>query len=232
MPLTAGARLGPYEIVSPLGAGGMGEVYRARDTRLDRTVALKVLPSEIAADSDRRVRFEREARAVAALDHPHICAVYDVGNTAGTHFIVMPLLEGRDTRRPPPKRRPSPQRLAADCRRDRRRAGRGAPPGHHPSRHQAGQHHAHQVGSEAPRLRPGQDARRRRAGLHVGIDAGGHARAQNRARHDSRHGAVHGAGTGRGSRMPTGAPTSGRSAPSSSRWSPARDRSRVRRLPA
>ena len=75
MPLTAGARLGPYEIVSALGAGGMGEVYKARDTRLDRTVAIKVLSSEIVGDPDLRARFEREARAVAALDHPHICGI-------------------------------------------------------------------------------------------------------------------------------------------------------------
>ena len=82
MPLTIGARLGPYEIVSPLGAGGMGEVYKARDTRLDRTVAIKVLPADLSSDPDLRARFEREARAIAALDHPHICAIYDVGEAA------------------------------------------------------------------------------------------------------------------------------------------------------
>ncbi len=79
MVLTSGARLGPYEIVSPLGSGGMGEVYKARDTRLDRTVAIKVLPADVANDPDLRARFEQEARAIAALDHPHICAIYDVG---------------------------------------------------------------------------------------------------------------------------------------------------------
>ena len=73
----------------------MGEVYRARDTRLDRTVAIKVLPSEVAGDSDLRARFEREARAVAALDHPHICGIYDVGSVDGTHYLVMPHLEGQ-----------------------------------------------------------------------------------------------------------------------------------------
>ena len=83
MPLNIGARLGPYETVSALGAGGMGEVYKARDTRLDRTVAIKVLPSDLSNDSDLRARFEREARAIAALDHPHICAIYDVGEAAG-----------------------------------------------------------------------------------------------------------------------------------------------------
>ena len=79
MSLNAGARLGPYEILSAIGAGGMGEVYKARDTRLDRTVAIKVLPAHVAADPEVRQRFEREARAVAALNHPHICILYDIG---------------------------------------------------------------------------------------------------------------------------------------------------------
>ena len=79
MTLSSGARLGPYQIEAAIGAGGMGEVYRARDTRLDRTVAIKVLPAELSADPERRVRFEREARAVAALSHPHICTLYDIG---------------------------------------------------------------------------------------------------------------------------------------------------------
>jgi serine/threonine protein kinase len=77
--LAAGSRLGPYEILTPLGAGGMGEVYKARDTRLERTVAIKVLPADVSSDPDLRARFEREARAIAALDHPNICAIYDVG---------------------------------------------------------------------------------------------------------------------------------------------------------
>jgi Tol biopolymer transport system component len=95
MVFAAGTRLGPYEIQSALGAGGMGEVYKARDTRLDRSVAIKVLAPEIAGDPDLRARFEREARAVAALDHPHICGIYDVGEANGTHFIVMPYLDGQ-----------------------------------------------------------------------------------------------------------------------------------------
>ena len=95
MALSPGTRLGPYEIVAPLGAGGMGEVYKARDMRLNRTVAIKVLPPDVAADPDRRARFEREARAVAALDHPHLCGIYDVGEVDGTHFLVMPHLEGQ-----------------------------------------------------------------------------------------------------------------------------------------
>ncbi len=94
MPLAAGTRLGPYEILGPLGAGGMGEVYRARDTRLDRSVAVKVLPSEIVPTPELRARFEREARAASALNHPHICVIHDVGQQDGTEYLVMELLEG------------------------------------------------------------------------------------------------------------------------------------------
>ncbi len=94
MPLLAGEKLGPYEILSPLGAGGMGEVYKARDTRLDRFVAIKVLPEHIAKREDLRQRFEREARAVASLNHPHICVLHDIGNQNGTGYMVMEHLEG------------------------------------------------------------------------------------------------------------------------------------------
>src|SRR5688572_4168954 len=92
--LTAGTKLGPYEIVSSLGAGGMGEVYQARDTRLDRTVAVKVLPADVAADSERRARFEREAKTIAALSHPHICTLHDVGQHAGSTYLVMEFVDG------------------------------------------------------------------------------------------------------------------------------------------
>ena len=94
MALAAGARLGPYEIHSALGAGGMGEVYKARDTRLDRTVAIKILPESLAADPQFRDRFDREARTISQLDHPHICALYDVGEHNGTAYLVMQYLEG------------------------------------------------------------------------------------------------------------------------------------------
>jgi eukaryotic-like serine/threonine-protein kinase len=94
MPLTPGTRLGPYEITRPIGAGGMGEVYKARDTRLDRTVAVKVLPEAVSGDPVLRQRFEREARAISALDHPHICALYDVGRENGIDYLVMQHLEG------------------------------------------------------------------------------------------------------------------------------------------
>jgi serine/threonine protein kinase/Tol biopolymer transport system component len=92
--LAVGARIGAYEIVAPIGAGGMGEVYCARDTRLDRLVAVKVLPARMATDPNARARFEREARAIAALNHPTICAVHDVGHDGGHDFLVMELLEG------------------------------------------------------------------------------------------------------------------------------------------
>jgi Tol biopolymer transport system component/predicted Ser/Thr protein kinase len=94
MSLANGTKLGPYEIVAPLGAGGMGEVYRARDTRLGRDVAIKVLPSNLSSDAQRRERFEREARAISALNHPHICTLYDVGREREIDFLVMELVEG------------------------------------------------------------------------------------------------------------------------------------------
>lgn len=94
MGLSAGTRLGPYEILAPLGAGGMGEVYRARDTRLERTVAIKVLNSNLVASPELRARFEREARIISQLQHPHICVLHDVGREDGTEFLVMEFLEG------------------------------------------------------------------------------------------------------------------------------------------
>ncbi len=98
MSLSARSRLGPYEIVAPLGAGGMGEVYRARDTRLDRDVAIKVLPSELSSDDDRLKRFEKEARAVSSLNHPNIVTIYEVERIDSTSFIVMELVEGKTLR--------------------------------------------------------------------------------------------------------------------------------------
>ncbi|HZU45337.1 MAG TPA: serine/threonine-protein kinase, partial [Terriglobales bacterium] len=94
MSLSVGTKLGPYEIVAPVGAGGMGEVYRARDTRLGRDVAIKVLPQQFSTDADLKQRFEREARAISSLSHPNICALYDVGSQDGTEYLVMEYLEG------------------------------------------------------------------------------------------------------------------------------------------
>src|SRR5436190_18400845 len=94
MPLAATTRLGRYEIISPLGAGGMGEVYRAGDTRLEREVAIKVLPQHLSENPEVRARFEREARTVSSLNHPHICTLFDVGHENGIDYLVMELVEG------------------------------------------------------------------------------------------------------------------------------------------
>lgn len=98
MPVTPGTQLGPYLVIEPLGSGGMGDVFKARDTRLDRAVAIKTLKPDAASDPDRRARFEREARAISAAAHPHICTLYDVGSATGddgsTEFLVMEALEG------------------------------------------------------------------------------------------------------------------------------------------
>src|SRR5216117_3332647 len=94
MSIAPGTRLGPYEVLAPLGAGGMGEVYKARDTRLDRTVAIKVLPEHLADTPDLKTRFEREARAVSSLNHPHICTLYDIGHQDGVDYLVMEHIEG------------------------------------------------------------------------------------------------------------------------------------------
>ncbi|MGB9253723.1 MAG: protein kinase, partial [Candidatus Korobacteraceae bacterium] len=95
MALASGTKLGPYEIGAPLGAGGMGEVYRARDTRLDRTVAIKILPSHLSNDAEARQRFDREARTISSLNHPNICTLHDVGHQDGTDYLVMEFLDGQ-----------------------------------------------------------------------------------------------------------------------------------------
>jgi serine/threonine protein kinase len=114
MALTSGTKLGPYEIQSPLGAGGMGEVYRARDTRLDRTVAVKILPSHLAEDPEARQRFEREARTISSLNHPNICTLHDVGEEDGTSYLVMEYVQGEtlDARL---QKGPMPLKQALEC---------------------------------------------------------------------------------------------------------------------
>src|ERR1700736_3578193 len=94
MTLSVGTKLGPYEIVAPLGAGGMGEVYRARDTRLERTVAIKILPAQFSSDPVHKQRFEREAKSVSSLNHPNICVLYDVGHQEDMDYLVMECIEG------------------------------------------------------------------------------------------------------------------------------------------
>jgi len=94
MAIAAGTRLRPYEIAAQLGAGGMGEVYRARDIRLERTVAIKILPAHLSCDTSRKQRFEREAKTISGLNHPHICVLHDVGSQDGIDFLVMECLEG------------------------------------------------------------------------------------------------------------------------------------------
>src|SRR5215469_12876037 len=94
MSLVPGTQLGPYEITAPLGAGGMGEVYRARDNRLGRDVAIKVLPAHFCSDPVRRQRFEREARTISSLNHPHICVLHDIGHQDGIEYLVMECVEG------------------------------------------------------------------------------------------------------------------------------------------
>jgi serine/threonine protein kinase len=95
MPLSVGARLGPYEILAPNGAGGMGQVYKARDTRLDRVVATKVLPADEVADVDRKRRFRQEAKAASSLNHPNIIAIYDIGSENGVDYLAMEFVAGK-----------------------------------------------------------------------------------------------------------------------------------------
>src|SRR6476469_3084962 len=114
MGLSSGVKLGQYEIVAPLGAGGMGEVYRARDSRLSREVAIKVLPSDVASDPDRRLRFEQEARSASALNHPNILTIYDVGSADGTVYIAMELIEGKTLRELLASAEPLPMRRMLD----------------------------------------------------------------------------------------------------------------------
>jgi len=102
MPLSAGTRLGPYEILAPIGAGGMGEVYKARDTRLDRVVAIKVLPAALAQDAERLARFEREAKVLASLNHPNIAQIYGVEESGDVRALVMELVPGESLKGPLP----------------------------------------------------------------------------------------------------------------------------------
>ena len=125
MTLAPGQRLGPYEILSPLGAGGMGEVYKAVDVRLSRHVAIKVLPAEVAADPERLRRFEIEARAASALNHPNIVTIYDVGESGGVSYIAMEFVDGRTLLELLGRRASS---RSGSCSTSRRRSPTGSPP--------------------------------------------------------------------------------------------------------
>ena len=175
MPLASGTRLGPYEIVAPIGAGGMGEVYKATDTRLGRIVAVKLLASEFSE------RFEVEARAISAVNHPNICALYDIGTHEGRGYLVLEYLEGSPLQRAHARRR-----CAEGGHSDRRRARSRAPERDHASRSETGQHHV-------DRRRVGEAAgfRARQAGdewkYRYHADAGGDGAG---------NGCIHGAGAG------------------------------------
>ena len=140
MPLKPGTSLGPYEIVSALGAGGMGEVYRARDTKLNRDVALKILPEAFTLDGDRIARFRREAQVLASLNHPNIAAIYGFEDSGSTHALVLELVEGPTLADRIAQGRDSARRSAAHCATNRRGARSRARAGDHPSRPEAGEH--------------------------------------------------------------------------------------------
>ena len=170
MALSAGTRLGPYEILAPLGAGGMGEVYRARDKKLDRNVAIKVLPESVAADPETLARFEREAKAVAALSHPNILSIFDFGTQDGVSYAVMELLEGETLRGKLDARSRLPEAGRQLRPPDRQGPLGGAREGDRPPRPEAGEPLRHRGRPpEDPRLRSrqedgaGQDRRDERA---------------------------------------------------------------------
>ena len=196
MPLARGTRLGPYEILGPLGAGGMGEVWRARDTKLARDVALKVLPDHLSDDSKALARFENEAKAVAALSHPHILAIHDFGRIDGVSFVVTELLEGETLRAAASPRPASPPQGSRRRVPARRRPRRRAREGDRPPRRQARERHPHEGRPrQAPRLRP--RAPRHSVSFHRRHTLA-HRLEEHRPRHDPRHGLLHVARAGAG----------------------------------
>ena len=154
MPLAAGTRFGPYEILAPIGAGGMGEVYRARDTKLGRDVAIKVLPESFAHDAERMARFEREAQVLASLNHPHIATISRLGREERRSRAGDGAGRGSDAGRADRRAGHAAGRSAAHRQADRRRTGIRARKRHHPSRSETGQR-------EADRRRQRQDSRLR-----------------------------------------------------------------------
>ena len=237
MTLSAGTRLGPYEILSPIGAGGMGEVYKARDTRLERDVAVKVLAAaSLDSSEETRQRFEREAKTISQFSHPHICALHDVGREGETDYLVMEYLEGESL---------------AD------RLGKGPLPTEQVLRYGIeiadALDKAHRQGIVHRDLKPGNvmltktgvklldfglakplttAGARPVSGASVHRDGGAGQPAPDRARHGPRHVPVHGARAARGRRGGRAARTSSPSAPCSTRWRrggrPSRARARRR----
>ena len=207
MTILPGRRLGPYEILSAIGAGGMGEVYKARDTRLDRTVAIKVLPTHLADRAELRERFEREARTIASLNHPHICTLHDIGHQDGIDFLVMEYIEGetlaqRLVKGPLPIEQVLQYAIEiADALDKAHRKGITAP------RSETRQHHAHEIGDQAARFRLGKTDAGRHAG-HTGIATLPTMKGcDHRRGNNPRHAAIHGTGAGRRRRKSTRART-------------------------
>ena len=203
MLLAAGTRLGPYEIVSPLGAGGMGEVYRARDTKLGRDVAIKILPDVFVADGDRVARFQREAQVLATLNHPNIAAIYGLDETDGKTAIVLELVEGQTLAEKLDALRAKGSRLPLDEALPIARQIAEALE----SAHEKGVIHRDlkpanikitaQKRGESARLRPGQDGRAgRRERVGRIIDVANAERARDVRRCDSRHRRLHESRTG------------------------------------
>jgi len=141
MALTAGTRLGAYQILGPLGAGGMGEVYRARDPRLNREVAIKVLPADRVGDDDRRRRFVQEAHAASALNHPHIITIHEIESANGADFIVMEYVRGKSLDALIPRHGMRPGEVLRIAIPRRRCAGGGSRARHHSSRFETGRRH-------------------------------------------------------------------------------------------
>ena len=162
MSLAPGARLGPYEVLAALGSGGMGEVYKARDHRLDRLVAVKILPPAMAMSRDAGERFEREARAISRLSHPNVCALFDVGREGETSYLVMELLDGETLKArvaEGPLEMPEVLRIGGEIAEALAAAARA---GIAHRRSQACQCDGDAIRGQAPRLRVGQVARTRR----------------------------------------------------------------------
>ena len=204
MPLSSGTRLGPYEILNALGAGGMGEVYRARDTRLGRDVAIKISPPHLSESTEARQRFEREARSVSSLNHPHICALYDIGSEDGTAYLVMEYLEGETLAQRLEKGPLSLEQFLRTAIEIAEALDKAHRPRCGASRREAGERDVDESGRQVAGFRLGEGAPASAAGsFHIAAASPAprdrrREQAHHRRRDDRGHGPVHGAGaTGR-----------------------------------